>query len=63
MRVQQRFESENVVLVAIDLLREGIVFARVDFNLGLQIRQPLLLPLPALECRDSVTPNRSARLP
>jgi len=35
--VQQRLEGENVLLVAIDLLRQGVVFARVDFNLGLQV--------------------------
>lgn len=35
VRVQQRLESEDIVFVAIDLLRQGVVFARVDFDLGL----------------------------
>lgn len=51
---QQRFEINDLFSKLSYRLGEGIIFGAKEFNLGLEVSQPLLLALTTLEGSNSV---------
>ena len=52
MSQEERLEIDNLFTKLGDLRSESIIFRAEDFNLGLKIGEPLLLPLSAFQRSD-----------
>jgi hypothetical protein len=48
-------QLQDLLAERVDLLREEVVLLAVEIGLGLQVLQPLLLPLATLECGNAAT--------
>ena len=54
VRKQQAFQADNFFPQLSDLTRQRVVLSRKQFHLGLQIGEPLFLPLTTFERSNSV---------
>lgn len=54
MAHEQCTKTPGLLMYLAELLIEELIFSRVHLNLGLQVREPLLLSLAALQSSDTV---------